>query len=163
MWDLVKWKSTRVTQKMCVVLQTRSWTHLLRNHSWFWSVPGHRNPVHPMLEEHGRHCWLQQDGDTRRTSREAMHFLKKYYDSCLIYRGLWPPRLPDLISKGLWPPRSPGFSPIDFLWGHLKGPVQKSNPRTLEKLEQLRNPDCWHYRALLRALHWCRRGHVVKL
>jgi hypothetical protein len=41
-----------------------------------------------------------------------------------------------VISKGLWPPRSPDLTPPDyFLWGHLKAQVYANKPRTIEALK----------------------------
>ena len=41
-----------------------------------------------------------------------------------------------IISKSFWPPRSPDLTPDDFfLWGPLKGKVNKNTPRTFEQLK----------------------------
>jgi hypothetical protein len=41
-----------------------------------------------------------------------------------------------VISEGLWPPRSPDLALRDFyLCGSLEDKVYKSNPHTLEELE----------------------------
>jgi len=40
-----------------------------------------------------------------------------------------------VISKGLWPPRSPDLTPPDyFLWGYLKRRVYQNKPRTIDTL-----------------------------
>ncbi|PNF27722.1 hypothetical protein B7P43_G12790 [Cryptotermes secundus] len=58
-----------------------------------------------ILEDDERECWLHQDGATCHTPNETKQFLCEFFGDCLILKGLWPQRSPDL-------------SPADFfLWG----------------------------------------------
>ena len=68
--------------------------------------------------------WFQQDGATAHTARVSMAAVGDVFGDCVISRGLWPPRSPDL-------------TPPDFyLWGKLKGSVYADNPRTTDELKQ---------------------------
>ena len=52
-----------------------------------------------------------------------MVILHEFFGKTLIYKGLWPPRSPDLTS--------PDF----VLWTYLKDSVYRSNPRDLKQLK----------------------------
>ncbi|KAJ4430158.1 hypothetical protein ANN_22368 [Periplaneta americana] len=67
------------------------------------------------------------------SSRSVPHVthLKKPRSFCANFFG------ERIISQGLWPPRSPDLtSPDLFLWGYLKGRVNKNKPHTLEELQR---------------------------
>jgi hypothetical protein len=68
--------------------------------------------------------YFQQDGATCHTSNASMAEIASFFDDCII-------------SKGLWPPRSPDLTPLDFfLWGMLKGKVYHNKPRTFMALRE---------------------------
>jgi hypothetical protein len=59
--------------------------------------------------------YFQQDGATSHTSHASMAEIQSFFGDCVISKGLWPPRLPDL-------------TPPDYLlWGYLKGRVYQTN------------------------------------
>ena len=70
-----------------------------------------------------RNCWFQQDSATAHIAASTMVILHEFFGENLIYKGLWPPRSPDLTS--------PDF----FLWSYLKDTVYRSNPRDLKQLK----------------------------
>ncbi len=76
-----------------------------------------------LLEPDERCCQFQQDGARPHTSNETMDCLQEFF-------GDW------LIFKGLWPPRSPDMTPLDFFWwGTLKNKVYETTPANLEQLK----------------------------
>ena len=69
--------------------------------------------------------WLQQDGATAHSSREAMAELRRLFPGKLLsHRGDVP-----------WPACSPDQSPCFFLWGYLKGKVYVDWPRDIPQLK----------------------------
>jgi len=67
--------------------------------------------------------YFQQDGATSHTSHASMAEIQSFFSDCII-------------SKGLWPPRSPNLMPPDyFLRGYLKGRVHQNKPRTIDALK----------------------------
>jgi hypothetical protein len=76
-----------------------------------------------LLQVDERNCWFQQDSATAHTAASTMGILHEFLSENLIYKGLWPPRSPDLTS--------PDF----FLWSYLKDTVYRSNPRDLNQLK----------------------------
>jgi len=67
--------------------------------------------------------YFQQDGATFHTSHASMAKIQSFFGDCII-------------SKGLWRPRSPNLTPPDyFLWGYLKGRVYQNKPRTIDALK----------------------------
>ncbi|KDR23995.1 hypothetical protein L798_07934 [Zootermopsis nevadensis] len=76
-----------------------------------------------LLEETERVCWFQQDGATAHTASSTLAMLAEFLGDRVIFKGLWPPRSPDLTS--------PDF----FLWGYLKQKVYANNPRTVAELQ----------------------------
>jgi hypothetical protein len=70
-----------------------------------------------------RNCWFQQDSATAHTAASTVEILREFFGKNVIYKGVWPPRSPDLTS--------PDFS----LWSYLKDTVYRSNPRDLKKLK----------------------------
>jgi hypothetical protein len=73
------------------------------------------------VDEHN--CWFQQDIATAHTAASAMGILHKFFGENVIYKGVWPPRSPDLTS--------PDF----FLWSDLKDTVYRSDTRKLKQLK----------------------------
>ena len=77
-----------------------------------------------LTEQENQQGWFQQDGAIAHTARVIMAAVSEVFGDCVISRGLWPPRSPDL-------------TPPDFyLWGKLKGSVYGDNPRTTDELKQ---------------------------
>jgi hypothetical protein len=52
-----------------------------------------------------------------------MVILHEFFNENVIFKGLWPPKSPDLTS--------PDF----FLWSYLKDTVYRTNPRDLKQLK----------------------------
>ncbi|GFU79320.1 uncharacterized protein TNCV_2138431 [Trichonephila clavipes] len=52
-----------------------------------------------------------------------MEVLTEYFDDRVIFKGLWPTRLPDLSFQNL------------FLWGYLKNITFRNNPHTFDELK----------------------------
>jgi len=68
-----------------------------------------------LLQMDGRNCWCQQDSATAYTAASTMEIPHEFFGENLIFKGVWPPRSPDLSS--------PDF----FLWSYLKDTVYRSN------------------------------------
>jgi hypothetical protein len=64
---------------------------------------------------------FQQDSATTHTAHVSLEALRQVFDGCVVSRGLWTPRSPDLTACDF------------YLWGSLKGKVYKTNPHTLEE------------------------------
>ena len=60
---------------------------------------------------------------TSHTSHASMAEIQSFFGDCVISKGLWPPRLPNLTL------------PDYFLWGYLKGRVYQNKPRTIDALK----------------------------
>jgi len=60
--------------------------------------------------------YFQQDGVTSHTSHASMAEMQSFFSDCVILKGLWPPRLPDLTP------------PDYFLWGYPKWRVYQNKP-----------------------------------
>ena len=67
--------------------------------------------------------YFQQHGATSHTSHVSMAKIQSFFGDCVISKGLWPPRLPDLTP------------PDYFLRGYLKGRVYQNKPRTIDALK----------------------------
>ena len=77
-----------------------------------------------LTEQEKQQGWFQKDGATAHTASVSMAAVGEVFGDRVIFRGLWPPRSPDL-------------TPPDFyLWGKLKGSVYADNPRTTDELKQ---------------------------
>jgi len=76
-----------------------------------------------LLQVDERNCWFQQDSATAHTAASTMEILHEFFCENVIYKGVWPPRSPDLTSPDL------------FLWSYLKDTVYRSNPRDLKQLK----------------------------
>jgi len=66
--------------------------------------------------------YFQQDRATSHTSHKSMAEIQSFCE-CIILKGLWPPRSPDLMQSDY------------FLWGYLKGRVHQNKPRTIDALK----------------------------
>ena len=81
----------------------------------------------PALQRQGidlRSIFFQQDLATPHTSHRALEFLQSHFGDCVI-------------SKGIWPARSPDLAPPDFyLFGDLKQKIYRNSPQCLEELEE---------------------------
>jgi hypothetical protein len=68
-------------------------------------------------------CWFQQDSATAHTAASTMEILHKFFSENVIFKGVWPPRSPDLTI--------PDF----FLRCYLKDTVYRTNTRDLKQLK----------------------------
>jgi len=79
--------------------------------------------VNQLDEEELSIGYFQQDGATSHTSHASMAEIQSFSGDRVIWKGLWPPRSPDLM-------------PPDYLlWGYLKGRVYRNKPRTTDALK----------------------------
>lgn len=83
------------------------------------------------LDEHLLH--FQQDGAPPHYVRPVREWLDNHYPEQWIGRR----------GPIEWPPRSPDLTPLDFfLWGHLKSVVFKTQPDSIEQLQQRIVQEC---------------------
>lgn len=112
---------------------------LLRNRI----IPNLINLYHDQVNDQilANDIWFQQDG-------APAHFgihVRNYLDQ--TFPGRWIGRRGSIE----WPPRSPDLTPLDFyLWGHLKTVVYRTQPKTLEDLQN----------RILDAVHVISREHL---
>jgi hypothetical protein len=76
-----------------------------------------------MLQVDERNCWFQQDSATAHTAASTMEILHEFFCENVIFKGVWPPRFPDLTS-------------LDFFFcSYLKDTLYRRNPRDLKQLK----------------------------
>jgi hypothetical protein len=51
-----------------------------------------------LLQVDERNRWFQQDSTTAHTAASTMEILHEFYVENVIFKGVWPPRSPDLTS-----------------------------------------------------------------
>jgi hypothetical protein len=79
-----------------------------------------------LLEKERQNFLFQRDGAFCHNSRVSLQRVNDVFSE------------ERTVSKNLWPPNSHDLTTCDyFLWGHLKSPVYKSNPHTIEELNAL--------------------------
>ncbi len=75
------------------------------------------------LEKSESRCWLQQGNACPHVSTNAMSFLLKFFNDCLI-------------STNLWPPCSPDLSRLDFfLWSYSKNRCYMTALQNIKELK----------------------------
>jgi hypothetical protein len=70
--------------------------------------------------------WYQHDGCAAHNTTVARNVLNRVYPGRWIGRG----------GPRTWPASSPDLTPLDFLWGTLKGIVYQDVPTTPENMRQ---------------------------
>jgi hypothetical protein len=82
-----------------------------------------------LTEDKKTYGYFMQDNTTAHTANHSMNEINQVFGDCVVSRGLWPPRSPDL-------------NLCDFyLWGKLKDKVYVNNPHT-HTLDELKDNIC---------------------
>ena len=84
-----------------------------------------KNYVNQLTDDGLTTGYYQQDGATCHTSNASMRGIESFFKDRIISKNIWPPVSPDLPSADF------------FLWGLLKGKVDKNIPRIIEQLKDL--------------------------
>ncbi|GFX26420.1 uncharacterized protein TNCV_950181 [Trichonephila clavipes] len=56
----------------------------------------HHYKIHIFAESDKKYAWLQKDGEYCHTSWHSMEVLTEFFEDRVIFKGLWPTRLPEL-------------------------------------------------------------------
>ena len=76
-----------------------------------------------LTEEERQSFFFQQDGATCHTSQVSLQWVHDIFSAeRTVIKNLWPPHFPDLTTCNY------------FVWWHLKSMVYKSNPHTIQEL-----------------------------